>query len=146
MSGLELINIKILEYAQQNLANIAEATRPWSAAALTKISDLYSKTFLSTELFMEYAGYTYNDILVKFAEEYTKEAKTQDVIATLIFVAWIILIVLGFLYIWFRYIQDLSKNIWRIQGMLSMIPLEIVLANKRMKAQFSAGGLAKGVR
>jgi hypothetical protein len=147
MSGLELINIRILEYAQQNLANIAEKNAPWtSTAAKAAIADLYQKSFLLTERHVEYAGYTYDDVLQKYFEEFQRNTAAQDIVSTLIFVAWMILITLGFLYIWFRYIKDLSRNIWRIQGMHSMIPLEIILSNKKMKSQFATNTVKKGIK
>jgi len=147
MSGLELINIRILEYAQQNLANIAEKNAPWtSTAAKAAIADLYQKSFLLTERHVEYTGYTYDDVLQKYFEAFQRNTAAQDIVSTLIFVAWMILITLGFLYIWFRYIKDLSRNIWRIQGMHSMIPLEIILSNKKMKSQFATNTVKKGIK
>lgn len=46
MSGLELINIKILEYAQQNLARIGTSTNPWSSSAWVNTLALYNGDFL----------------------------------------------------------------------------------------------------
>ena len=48
MSGLELINIKILEYAQQNLARIASPNNPWPASSWTMTMVLYNSDFLKT--------------------------------------------------------------------------------------------------
>lgn len=47
MSGLELINIKVLEYAQQNLARIATSSTPWGTAAWEKTLALYNSDFLT---------------------------------------------------------------------------------------------------
>ncbi len=88
----------------------------------------------------------YDELLDSFYAAYVDFLKVQDVLSSLLFTLWILIIFFGFLFIWFKYIQDLSKNIWRIQGMLSMIPTDIVCNNPRMKAQFIEGGLAKGVK
>lgn len=48
MSGLELINIKVLEYAQQNLNRIAGPSNPWPASSWSMTKDLYSADFLTT--------------------------------------------------------------------------------------------------
>lgn len=97
-------------------------------------------------MYVEYAGYTYDDILAKFAIAYRNSTNQVDVIATLILVGWLLLIIVGFTWVLFKYLKDLSKNIWRIQGMLNMIPAEIIHRNERMRDKFIDGGLAKGLK
>lgn len=48
MSGLELINIKVLEYAQQNLARIATVDNPWTGNARTNTLALYNGDYLTS--------------------------------------------------------------------------------------------------
>lgn len=148
-SGLELINIKILEYSKQKLASLF--TKDASGAVVSTLDPanilaLYQSDYLESERYAELAGYTYEYILSQFSSEFGNESKKLDIYGTLVLVAWILLILMSLVFIWFRYIKDLSNNIWRIQGMLSMIPTEIVCSNAKMKSQFIEGGLAKGVK
>lgn len=84
--------------------------------------------------------------MTSFAKAYKKSTDEQDAIATVFLVIWLLIIILGFVWIWFRYLQDLAKNIWRIQGMLNMIPAEIIHNNSKMKDKFMDGGLTKGLK
>lgn len=148
-SGLELINIKILEYSKQKLASIF--TKDAAGVVVSTLDQanilaLYKGDYLESERYAELAGYTYEYILSQFSSEFDNEAKKLGIYGTLVLVAWIMLILVSLLFIWFRYIKDLSNNIWRIQGMLSMIPTDIVCSNAKMKSQFIEGGLAKGVK
>jgi len=146
MSGLELINIKILEYAQQNLARIATDSDPWGGSSWTKTLALYNSDFLTSESYVEYSGYTYSDTLVHFISAYGKATDSADTVATITLAGWLIIIILGFAWLIFKYLKNLSKNIWRIQGMLNMIPAEIIHRNSRMREKFIEGGLAKGLK
>jgi hypothetical protein len=95
---------------------------------------------------VEYSGYTYSDIMVHFATAYKSSTDEADVIGTVFLIVWLLIIILGFIWIWFRYLRDLAKNIWRIQGMLNMIPAEIIHNNSKMKDKFMDGGLTKGLK
>jgi hypothetical protein len=82
----------------------------------------------------------------KFSNAYLNGTTTSDSVATVFLVIWLIIIIFGFIWVFFRYLKDLSKNIWRIQGMLNMIPAEIIHNNQKMKEKFIDGGLAKGLK
>ena len=81
-----------------------------------------------------------------FSQSYKQSNVEAEIISTIFLVIWLLIIILGFTWIWFRYLQDLAKNIWRIQGMLNMIPAEIIHNNTKMKDKFMDGGLAKGLK
>lgn len=101
---------------------------------------------MTSESYVEYSGYSYADTLVNFAEAYRKSNSTADIISTIILVGWLLIIIFGFAWVLLKYLKDLSKNIWRIQGMLNMIPAEIIHRNPRMRDKFIEGGLAKGLK
>lgn len=98
---------------------------------------------LTSELIGSYAGSTYSYLLTSVGNSFNDQLSSQLVVGSLFLVLWILILFFGFIYVWFKYISDLSKNIWRIQGMLSMIPTEIVCNNPAMKALFIQGGLSK---
>lgn len=97
------------------------------------------------ELVLDYGGLVFGQIIARFDSNLKSRSDDYTVLFTLITVAWFIFILLGFLYLWFVYIEGLSNNIWRTRGMLSMIPIDVVIQNEKMKHLFLNGGLAKGV-
>lgn len=50
------------------------------------------------------------------------------------------------LFAWSPYVQNLNNNIWRTKGMLSMIPIEVVLSNNKLKAAIISPELMKAVK
>lgn len=142
MSGLELININLLEDTKKKIDivdNLAEALRA------AQINSWYNSDYLKMEYYLSQSGLAYESLLDNFSEQYAKNIKNMEIQMTLITVFWMLLLIFGFIYLWFVYLKDLSKNISRIEGMLGMIPVEILSKDPKMKEHYEAS-LAKGVR
>lgn len=59
---------------------------------------------------------------------------------------YITAIVLGFLVLWLPYLTRLSTRIWKVKGMLNMIPMEMIMKNEKLKTKLLAGDFLAGVR
>ena len=146
MSGLELVNIKLLEFSKQNLDKISEGNDRWSPAAAAKVSELLNNEFVHTDKVFDAVSIVYAGIISSYETAFKEELSTRNLIYNLIFTMWIMIIFVGFAFIWLRYIQELSKSLWRIQGMLGMIPIDIVCSKPFMMAQFRGRILSKGIK
>ena len=49
-------------------------------------------------------------------------------------------------WVWRPYVSNLNNNIWRTKGMLSMIPIEVLLANENLRTTLLSGDLMKAVK
>ena len=50
------------------------------------------------------------------------------------------------LFVWRPYIENLNNNIWRTKGMLSMIPMQVILENDGLKQAMTSGQLMQSVK
>lgn len=64
----------------------------------------------------------------------------------LIVIAGIVVLLLVIIFIWRPYIANLNSNIWRTKGMLSMIPMDVILANDALRSAMLNGDLMKAVK
>jgi hypothetical protein len=87
-------------------------------------------------------NYLINDFLVN-VNTYSKALMLQGL---LILIAGDVLILLIFIFIWRPYVKSLNQNIWRTKGMLSMIPMDVILNNDSLKSAMMNGELVKAVK
>jgi len=144
MSGLELLNIKIYEFANQNLNLISGGNNNWTQEAKQMASSFLNNSLPQMEQTFNYSRIIYDDILNNYSEGFLSFKSRQDGIANLTLALWCLVIIGGFIFIWFKYIKDLNKSIWRIQGLLNMIPVEIIRDNHHMTVRYKLGILSKG--
>lgn len=50
------------------------------------------------------------------------------------------------IFVWRPYIENLNNNIWRTKGMLSMIPMQVILDNENLKQAMTSGQLMQSVK
>jgi ABC-type bacteriocin/lantibiotic exporter with double-glycine peptidase domain len=72
---------------------------------------------------------------------------------TYVFTIDLVIMVLGIcvvfvvcLFVWRPYIENLNNNIWRTKGMLSMIPMQVILENEGLKQAMTSGQLMQSVK
>lgn len=75
--------------------------------------------------------------------DYFSALLTGEVLVT--FLGVLLAVVVG-IWVWRPYVSNLNNNIWRTKGMLSMIPMEVLLANENLRTALLSGDLMKAVK
>jgi ABC-type bacteriocin/lantibiotic exporter with double-glycine peptidase domain len=70
-----------------------------------------------------------------------------------VFTIDLVIIILGIailfvvsLFVWRPYVENLNNNIWRTKGMLSMIPIQVILENEGLKKAMTNSQLMQAVK
>jgi ABC-type bacteriocin/lantibiotic exporter with double-glycine peptidase domain len=50
------------------------------------------------------------------------------------------------LFVWRPFVENLNNNIWRTKGMLSMIPIQVILENEGLKKAMTNSQLMQSVK
>lgn len=60
----------------------------------------------------------------------------------------VLMILLGIvlLFVWLPYLNDVKKKIWRVKGMLNMIPMDIIGNNENLKVALISEDIAATVK
>ena len=80
---------------------------------------------------------------------YSKLMKYFDRVLTielLIVLSCDITMLLVCLLIWRPYVANLNNSIWRTKGMLSMIPMDVIISNESLRVHMLKGDLMKAVK
>ena len=81
-------------------------------------------------------GFAFNYTMSELKSSVDTTNTIYDYLSKVIFALWVAaLIAIGF-YLWFGYLNGMKMRIWRTQGMLSMIPFEIISSNPKMREVF----------
>lgn len=82
---------------------------------------------------MVQTGFAYNYTISELISAVNTTNTYYNYIIRGIFICWIIILLTMMIYLWFVYLKNLRLRIWRTEGMLSMIPSEIINSSQRMK-------------
>ena len=100
----------------------------------------------AVEILMLMNGKATDYLIQMFYDKLNSYIKQVFVVELLIVILGIVVLLLVCLFIWRPYVANLNSNIWRTKGMLSMIPMEVILANDSLRTAMLSGDLMKAVK
>ncbi len=84
-----------------------------------------------------------NNVFISNFSNFTDEQKSVE---TIKFIVFVIMISFVFLIVWIPYLSKVKKKIWRVKGMLNMIPMDIIANNENLKASLISDDITLAVR
>ena len=84
-----------------------------------------------------------NNVFISNFSSFTDEQKSVE---TIKFIVFVLMISFVFLIVWIPYLSKVKKKIWRVKGMLNMIPMDIIANNDNLKASLVSDDITMAVR
>lgn len=81
-----------------------------------------------------------------FISNFSSFTDGQRSIEELKFIVFILIISAVFCFIWIPYLTKVKKKIWRVKGMLNMIPMDIIANNENLKNSLISDDITQAVR
>lgn len=81
-----------------------------------------------------------------FISNFGKFTDQQKEIEKIKFIIFILMISFVFFMIWIPYLSKVKKKIWRVKGMLNMIPMDIIGNNENLKNSLISDDITQAVK
>jgi ABC-type bacteriocin/lantibiotic exporter with double-glycine peptidase domain len=91
-------------------------------------------------------GVALDFLIQSFYDKMTSYNSYVFTIDLIIMVLGICILFVVCIFVWRPYIENLNNNIWRTKGMLSMIPMQVILDNENLKQAMTSGQLMQSVK
>ena len=84
-----------------------------------------------------------NNIFISNFGTFTNQ---QNEIEKIKFIIFIMMVCVCFFVIWIPYLSKVKKKIWRVKGMLNMIPMDIIANNENLKVALISDDITQAVK
>lgn len=104
------------------------------------LSDVTFGLMESMQKYIETPGL---QLLKLFRTEFAEYLQQTKLVFSAKFAAFVIIVVLLFLFVWLLFLRELNARIWTAKGMLNMLPMSLVTANDKLREQLTSGSILK---
>lgn len=81
-----------------------------------------------------------------FVNNFSNFTDGQRSIEKIKFIVFILILSFVFCVIWIPYLGKVKKKIWRVKGMLNMIPMDIIANNENLKVSLISDDITQAVK
>ena len=160
--GLKIAEVSIVEFCRTVVTSF-EATKmtaadkrtAYQSSPLTTACKQFLSAFLalilticSTNLvnLLSYVSASLDSLVALYVSNFNDYLNYTITIENLKFGLFVAFVFVIFVYIWSKYLGNLSSKIWRTKGMLNMIPMDLISKNQNLKTKFINGDLLQAVK